>query len=378
MKGSNLLALGIFAVVAIWMMTGDIRSTLSDTDNSASETAVAEYSSVAADSETQGSHVSVQVETMIAENIDRRLVLQGQVLPYRKATLRAEATGRVVELPGRRGERVSADQLLLKLSADDRTVRLLQAKAVLRQRKSDLSAHETLMAKGLKAKNHVIQSKAQLAIAEAELEQVRIELKNTRILAPFAGILEQRKLEIGDFVDRADPVATIVDDSQVLLVAQVSQRNLGCLQLGQQVSAELISGKKLNGRLSYIATVADDETRSYRIEVEVPNPEGERWIGLSVSLDISVEQLKAHRLSAALLSLNSDGGLAIKTLSSDRKVLTTPVSIVRSETDGVWVTGLPDKVRVITRGQGFYQPGDSLPVSSVMNSPMVLTSTGDQ
>ncbi|WP_290698553.1 efflux RND transporter periplasmic adaptor subunit [Amphritea sp.] len=379
MKGSNLLALGVFAVVAVWMMTGEVRSSLSVTEESSSVTDSAEHLSTLPGNEANDSHVPVQVETLIATEIDRRLVLQGQVLPYRTATLRAETSGRVIELPGRRGQRVLTDQLLLKLSPDDRTVRLLQAKAVLRQRKSELAANESLLAKGLKAKNHVIQSKAHLAVAETELEQVRIELNNTRILAPFAGILEQRKLEIGDFVDRADPIATIVDDSKVLLVAQVSQRNLGSLQLGQQVNAELISGIKLSGRLSYIATVADDETRSYRIEVEVPNPDGERWIGLSSSLDIPVEQLKAHLLSAALLNLNSDGGLTIKTLNTDLQVVAMPVNIIRTETEGIWVSGLPDKVRVITRGQGFYQSGDNLQAASVMHSPAIFTAAvGDE
>lgn len=379
MKGSNLLALGVFAVVAVWMMTGEVRSSLSVTEESSSVTDSAEHLSTLPGNEANDSHVPVQVETLIATEIDRRLVLQGQVLPYRTATLRAETSGRVIELPGRRGQRVSVEQLLLKLSPDDRTVRLLQAKAVLRQRKSELAANESLLAKGLKAKNHVIQSKAHLAVAETELEQVRIELNNTRILAPFAGILEQRKLEIGDFVDRADPIATIVDDSKVLLVAQVSQRNLGSLKLGQQVSAQLISGESLSGRLNYIATVADEETRSYRIEVEVPNPDGERWIGLSSSLEVPVEQLKAHLLSAALLNLNSDGGLTIKTLNTDLQVVAMPVTIIRTETEGVWVSGLPDKVRVITRGQGFYQSGDSLQAASVMYPPAIFTvAAGDQ
>ena len=270
---------------------------------------------------------------------------------------------------------MKAGQLLVQLSVDDRKARLAQAKALLLQRKSDLEASQSLQSKGLKAKTHIIQEKALVAAAEADLERIRVELNNIRILAPFDGVLDQRPLELGDFVDRADQIATVVDDSKVLLTAQIPQRSLSKLVLGQQVNARLITGQELTGTLTYISTTAEVETRSYRIEVEVPKPRDERWIGLSASLVVPVEKIQGHHMSASLLNLNRAGELVVKTLDTDQKVAVLPVQIIRSEDDGVWVSGLPDEVTIITMGQGFYQQGETVqtaestdPIQSINDS----------
>ncbi|OMH25650.1 efflux RND transporter periplasmic adaptor subunit [Motiliproteus sp. MSK22-1] len=351
MKRSSLLALAIFSVAALWMLTGSFRTSLSAGEGESQATKAEE------------NKVRVQVETLTATEIARQLTLQGQVDPYRTAALRAETSGRVVKLPTQRGERVKAGQLLVQLSVDDRNARLAQAKALLLQRKSDLAASLSLQSKGLKAKTHIIQEKALVAAAEAELEQIRVELKNTQILAPFDGVLDQRPLELGDFVDRADQVATVVDDSKVLLTAQIPQRSLSKLVLGQQVNGRLITGREVTGTLTYISTTAETETRSYRIEVETPKPLNERWIGLSVSLVVPVERVRGHHISASLLNLNSSGELVVKILNTDQKVSILPVKIIRSEDDGVWVSGLPEEVTIITLGQGFYQQGETVQIT---------------
>jgi len=90
----------------------------------------------------------------------------------------------------------------------------------------------------------------------------------------------------------------------------------------------------------------------------VPNPDGALRAGLSAEVRIPVGEVSAHFVSPALLALDDDGRLGVKTVAGDDRAAFHAVDLVRAETDGVWVTGLPQRVRLITVGQGFARAGE--------------------
>ncbi|MDZ7748441.1 MAG: hypothetical protein U5K43_06015 [Halofilum sp. (in: g-proteobacteria)] len=108
-----------------------------------------------------------------------------------------------------------------------------------------------------------------------------------------------------------------------------------------------------------VAPRAEEASRTFRVEVEVPNPDGVP-ANTSAEIEIPVGEVRAHRLSPALLTLDGDGRLGVKTVGDDGRVAFVAVEIVRSDPQGVWVTGLPDEARVITVGGGFVTPGDDV------------------
>ena len=69
---------------------------------------------------------------------------------------------------------------------------------------------------------------------------------------------------------------------------------------------------------------------------------------------------QAQFVSPAILSLNTDGTLGVKTVDSENKVVFNKIAIVRAQTDGIWIAGLPEEARIITIGQGFVNHGETV------------------
>ena len=71
----------------------------------------------------------------------------------------------------------------------------------------------------------------------------------------------------------------------------------------------------------------------------------------------------AHRLPSALLSLDDQGVLGVKSVNNEGRVVFHEAHIERADGDAVWLSGLPDELKIITRGQGFVQPGEQVRVT---------------
>ncbi|MGN7611049.1 efflux RND transporter periplasmic adaptor subunit [Magnetococcales bacterium HHB-1] len=292
-----------------------------------------------------------------AKPIAQEITVQGQVEPRRVVTLRAETAGRVIALPKKKGERVLKGEILIQLSPQDRLARQEEAKAMIRQQKHDFKAAYALAKKKLLPESQLKAEEAKMAAAQARLKQIQWEIDNLAIRAPFSGVLNHREVELGSYLQSGDDVITLMDDHTLLLTAQVPQRAALQLKLKQKVTATLIHGEKLQGAISYISAAADPETRSFRIEVQVKNPEHRPFSGLSATLQFPFQVQKAHPVTPSILGLDSAGQIIIKSVDSEARVVTHPVKIVRSEPKRLWVAGLPEQLNLIIQGHAFVKAG---------------------
>ena len=196
-----------------------------------------------------------------------------------------------------------------------------------------------------------------LDAANAAVLAAKIDIGHTYIRAPFDGVLDKRVVELGDFLDIGDHVATIVDLDPCLVVGQVSERELGKLAVGARGTARLVTGQSVEGTIRYIASVADPETRTFRVELEIPNPERHIPDGVTAELRLPIEKVRAHRVSPAVLTLADDGTVGVKAVDALNVVHFHPVEIIRDTVDGVWLGGLPEKLTLITVGQEYVHDG---------------------
>lgn len=302
----------------------------------------------------------VEVQWLEAQPMQRQHVVQGQIEAWRRVELRAQVSGSVQKLDRDKGNRVAAEQLLLSLSPDDRPAQVARSEADVRQRESDVTAARRLRERSLISASELMRLESELAKARAELDSARLHLRNTRIKAPFAGIYDQRAVELGDYVQPGQSLLTLVDIDRLKVTAQIAQQQVTQLQLGQAVSVELLDGRTLQGELHFIAAAADPDSRSFRIEVKVDNPDGLRLAGASATLHIQTGEAMAHRLSPALLSLDENGRHGVKWVNDEQRVEFTPVQLISVDNQGAWVSGLPPKVALITLGQGFVEAGQQV------------------
>ena len=304
--------------------------------------------------------MKVRVKNFKKESVSSVVFVQGQLEPWRSVNLRAETSGTVDEVNVESGVRVKQDDVLVHISMDDRSVRLARSKAQLAQSKADLEAAERLFGKKMQSESNVRAARANVAVADAELATIKLEISRTSVRAPFDGVIEERSSELGTLLERGDSVVTIVDDSRLKATAQVPQQSIGSLTQGQPVKVTLITGEEVSGTLTFISRLANQSTRSYRIEVEIPNTGLELVSGLSAVLEIPTGESAGHFLSPSLLTLHDDGRLGVMAVNESDQAMFYPLAIIRSEDAGVWVSGLPDKARLVTFGQGFIQSGEKV------------------
>ncbi len=301
---------------------------------------------------------------LTAAPLQRELLIRGRTEVTRQVEIKAETHGRVVALPADEGARVREGGLLARLALEDRLARKAEAKAFVRQREIEFAAATKLAEKGYRSKNNTAAAAAALDAARASVVRIETEIAQTGIRAPFDGVIEHRYVEIGAFVQAGDPVALLVDEDPFLVVAHVSERDVDKVEKGMVARARLITGREIEGVVRYIATIADPGTRTFRVEIEVPNESYRLHAGISAEIRIPFETISAHKVSPAVLTLNDAGVLGLRAVDETGHVVFHPATIVDDEADGVWLAGLPETVTVISVGQEFVRRGDRVELIS--------------
>lgn len=304
-----------------------------------------------------GGIVSVQVMDSVASPQPRTIVLRGRAEADNVVEIRAETYGRVTKTPAEKGTIVHVGDKLAVIDPSDRAARLAEAKALRQQRKAEADAAKRLAEKGFAPKLNLTELAANLALAEAQVAAMEIEISHLSIEAPIEGVLDVRAIEVGSYLQVADPVATIIDLDPIVLVGYATERDVGQLEIGGEAQARLLDGRLVTGKLRFISSRAEQETRTFRIEVEVPNADYAIRDGLSAELVIPIDAVPAHRISPAILTLGPSGEVGVKLVDEANKVRFTPVEILREDPTGLWIVGLAEKARMIVVGQDFVLDG---------------------
>ncbi len=342
MKSSWLAAGAVVIVLSLWMASGLFKK---------EDTSISEV-------EPETSLMRVEVNTLSLETMDREISLQGQLEPLQHLLLKAQTSGALKRFMVEKGDRISLNDPILTLDLAGRENTLAEAKARVKTAQSEQNAAQSLRQQRLQSQLQLEQSQAALETALARLAAVQLDIDNTTITAPFAGVVNDLPIDIGSLVERGDVVAELIDDSAFNVTAQASQQSLSNLKVGQAVSIELITGEILTGQLTYISSIADSQTRSFTVEARVTNTTGAIAAGVSASMHIPVEQVDATFISPSALSLGEDGEIGIKAVNDDNEVIFLPIELVSTSLDGAWVSGVPANTNVITLGQGFVNVGE--------------------
>jgi multidrug efflux system membrane fusion protein len=345
---------GIIVVVTIWLLSGQFGG--GQEHEQASDEAVT----------TAVSRNAVRVRTQSAEEVMRTIVVNGKTAPARVANLAAETDGRIDYVGAERGATLETGDLIVRLDERDRSARLAQAEATVRQREVEYAARESLKSESYVSEAQLQEAIALLETARAELTRARLDLGYMSVRAPFDGALQARSVEVGDFVKRGDPIATYVDNRTIIVSANLSEFDAGFVDVDDTAEARLATGETVRGRIRYVAPVADESTRTFTVELEVDNADGQLRAGGTAQLRIPAEAVFAHRVSPSLLTLDDAGNVGIKIINDLGQVEFVVADIALSSNDGVWLAGLPVTATIITVGQGYVSSGalvDAVPES---------------
>ena len=302
---------------------------------------------------------SVMVRDSEAERITLTFSAEGQALPDRDTSIRAEASGNVVELLVRKGEMVSAGDLIARLSSTRAEADLAGAQEELVRAQRQYDNAQELQERGVGTIDRVSEARAVLAAATSQVTQAEEALENLTIVAPFDGRIETLTLDSGEFISAGEEVGRIVDNRPLTVAIQVPQQALNRIKDGQTANVRFITGEQREGVVTFVGTSAAASTRTFLAEIEVPNDDRAIPAGISAEIEIPTAEAQAHFIEASIVSLNPQGEIGVKTVE-DGIVRFHPIEVVKAELAGVWVKGLPDTARIITIGQGFVRAGEEV------------------
>ncbi len=296
------------------------------------------------------------------------LVLNSHTQPNRVVNLKAQIAGTVESVPGQRGALIEKNQSICVIEAKERPQRLMQAKAKLEQAQIAYTGAQQLQTAGYQSDFAIAQAKANLEVAKLELTLSQNEVDSLNVKAPFSGIVEERPVEVGDFLTAGQPCAKLVELSPIKVVAEVSESDVVNLQIGDKASA-LFDDASKSAVISYIAHQANPVTRSYRVEAVVENTDLQLRSGISGQLQLRMDRVKAHLIPASLILLDAEGHTMVRAVDQENLVTQHRVVVVGEAENGLWVTGLPAMIDLIRVGQNYVTQGERVETFLSKNTP---------
>ena len=354
LKKTYLIASLIIVSVSLWMFSGVFKKEPSHetSDEPITNTADKPAHDVA---RVRTTHLTAQKQRV-------EIVLRGHTEAKRIVDVKAETGGRVISVPAEKGQRVQKGDVLCELANEGRNERLAQAQAALAKANIDYDGAQRLQKDGLLSATSLAASKSALESARAALRTAELELEHVQMRAPFSGVIEDRPAEIGALLERGSICARLFDESSLLVTGQASEREVATLALGQLALVQTTSGETVNGKISFIGRTADPQTRTYRIEATLDAGTQLRD-GITAQITIPLQEVMAHRITPAVLALDDVGKVGVRIINANQHVEFHHVTVVRETKDGIWITGLPDTIDLITVGQEMVADGDKVETS---------------
>lgn len=353
MKKSFFIAVIITVVAVLWVLSGVLSG--NDAADQSAQTSAAQPE------QPKGDEIpEVRVRDLVAEPMEDVVDVTGRTRASRQVNVSAETDGQVGSIQVEKGEVVKEGQILAKLELRDRAAQVLEAEQLLNQRQIQYNASKELAERGFNSRVRLAEAGAQLESAKAQLKQARVELENVNIKAPFDGVINGQMVEKGDYVSRGTNMFDLIDLDPVEIVGFLTEKQVEYVSEGAAGQATLLRGEEVSGEITFIASAASSETRTFEMEMTVGNPDHHIKEGLTAKIRIPIREALAYKISPSILSLADDGTVGVKIVDENNKVVFKSIRLLKDTPEYLWIGGLPEAIRLITVGQEFVVPGQEV------------------
>ena len=351
-KSSYVLAGVIAVAVTGWMMSDNIFGGSDDTPSDAGVKAA----STAAGSATGDKSISVVAVRVKNEMITRTVRASGVSEAKFEMTVSAKSDGQIIAIDGREGSDIMVGDVIVRLDEGTLVEQIAAAKANLEVAQKRSEVTERLAAQNFSAPLEQAERAATLATARVNLRQLEEQLEDKIIIAPVSGHLETVHVETGERVRRDTATATILGLDTLSVVVAVPQTKISQITIDSPVDVKIAGDQSRRGVVAKIAAKSNAATRTFDVTIDLPNTDRALRAGMSVEATIDAGAVSVFAMSPAHLSVAENGALTTK-IVVDGKVKLTPVELVRSGSETVFVSGLPDAAILLTVGQAFVSDG---------------------
>lgn len=301
--------------------------------------------------------ISVVAMQSTAQAINTAVLLRGRTEAVRSVAVRSETSARVISEPRQRGSFVDTGDVLCQLDPGTSHAALAEAQARLAEARINHRAAEQLLQEGYASETRRASTQAALQSAQAAVEIAERAISYLTIRAPFGGLLETDSAELGTLLRPGDLCASVILLDPILLVGFVPETDIDRISAGARAAARLATGAEVTGTVSFLSRAADPDTRTFRVEATVPNPDLSIRDGQTAEIRIETAGTRAHLLPGSALTLDDDGVMGVRIVAEGNIARFVPLHVIRDTVHGVWVTGLPETAAVIVTGQEYVTDG---------------------
>jgi multidrug efflux system membrane fusion protein len=299
LRGSHLVALAILAAVGGWMFTGQL--ILGGQADPNAKTIVER------EAERTQEAFRVRVAEIQPSQRVETLTVRGRTQSDAIVSVRAETGGTVETRLVKKGDFVEAGDLLCEIDKGVREVQLTQAQTLLEQATADYEASEKLVKRGFATSSRLRSLKAAMDSAKFSVATAKQEMKRTEVRASVSGQVQSPLAEVGDNLAAGGVCVTLIDTDPMLFSGQLPEREISSVKVGMDATVTLISGAEVDGKIRFISRVADPNTRTFTIEIEMPNKDKSIRDGLTAEASIGLSPTDAYQLKPSWLTLEDDG-----------------------------------------------------------------------
>ena len=407
MKKSIFIAFFILLVVVGWIGSGQFTDVNAQDDTSPSADLSNETVEKVVVEDTGN---KVEIKEFNFSQIDQSIELQGQTTHNKKIDVKSETTGNIINIAFKRGDKVSKGEELIKISIENRKEllnsakkdldrlnkelelneknkinRLSQNKELIKLYEIEFASAKQLIDKGLSSKSKLSLASfnlanarsdqedilitfesqqssigAQIANVRSQLKNIELDIDKTVINSPFSGIISDKMIEESEYITPGNIMFTIIDLNPIKIQGYLSEFDVNKVSLGTKAIIENTNGLKKTGTISFISPSAETSTRTFEITIEADNADLSFKSGITTKITIAGSELKAHKIPPSILTLQDDGTVGVKAVNDENIVIFYPTTSVKDTIDGIWVSGLPDKVNLIVTGQEYVAVGESV------------------
>ena len=269
-----------------------------------------------------------------------------------------QTDGKVENIYFKKGQNVLKGETICALETQNKYELLEAARANLNDAESKYESQLKLAQKSFVSENSLNSLEASYEKAKAQYRDAELNKEYLNVRAPIDGIINDINIEVGELATKGQICAELMDSDPIVVKGNVSEKNISKLNINSPAKVQLIGATVLEGKINYISSIADPDTRTFAVEVTIENRNNEIKVGTTAEIFVSNQIKNSHLIPSSVLSLSDDGNIGIKIISEDNVVEFIEVKVSNINNQGAYVTDLPPTIRVITVGQDYVTSGD--------------------
>jgi membrane fusion protein (multidrug efflux system) len=285
---------------------------------------------VVADVAPEPTPVNVSVKKIEPGNLRDELQLAGRLEPWVEVQVSSELGGTVQEVGFEKGRYVSKGQVLARIGTDLLEASLAEAEAGLIAAEAQYSKNKELFDRQAVPRQELVSATSTFKQAEARVAQAKLRVERSILESPVAGIAVSREIEMGEVVPPGSLITVIHEVSRLKAVAGIPEDDIAFFRVGGDASLEIDAypGRDFRGKIHFLGPAATGQNRTFPVEIEIGNPEGELRPGMIVRVSLTRRVYENAVVVPRDAVLERDTGDVIFVVKDDRvelrKVSTGP------------------------------------------------------